>query len=169
LAGTSRSETPDWMQENLTPAFNWLKSLNAAIAHYKVCSTFDSAPQVGNIGKAVEIGKAVFDQTYVPLIVGAPQLKRYTAFGNLFAAYQGETYRIDRHPVMNRHPVTPMREADLRVHLSQQTRLETALADLAILAAHDADDRVSAIAKNAKGMLLFDVNDQETQLQAGEQ
>ena len=47
------------------------------------------------------------------MAVGAPQLKRYTAFGHLFAGYQGQTYRIDRHPVMSRHPVTPMDEADL--------------------------------------------------------
>ncbi|MFB8344022.1 four-carbon acid sugar kinase family protein [Brucella cytisi] len=169
LAGTSRSETPEWMQENLTPAFNWLKSLNAAITHYKVCSTFDSAPHVGNIGKAVEIGKAIFDQAYVPLIVGAPQLKRYTSFGNLFAAYQGETYRIDRHPVMSRHPVTPMHEADLRVHLAKQTALKTVLADLVALSVADANDRVNTIAKNADGMLLFDVDSHESQLQAGDQ
>ncbi len=169
LAGTSRSETPDWMQENLTPAFNWLKSLNAAIAHYKVCSTFDSAPHVGNIGKAVEIGKAIFNQAYVPLIVGAPQLKRYTAFGNLFAAYQGEIYRIDRHPVMSRHPVTPMHEADLREHLAKQTALKTVLADLVALSAADADERVNAIVKDADGMLLLDVDSHESQLQSGEQ
>ncbi|MCL7999885.1 four-carbon acid sugar kinase family protein [Brucella sp. 21LCYQ03] len=169
LAGTSRSETPEWMQENLTPAFNWLKSLNAAIAHYKVCSTFDSAPKVGNIGKAVEIGKAIFDQAYVPVIVGAPQLKRYTSFGNLFAAYQGEVYRIDRHPVMSRHPVTPMHEADLRMHLAQQTALKTVLADLVALSAADADDRLNAIVKDADGMLLLDVDSRESQLQAGEQ
>lgn len=169
LAGTSRSETPEWMEKHLTPAFNWLKGLNAAIAHYKVCSTFDSAPHVGNIGKAVEIAKAIFDQAYVPLIVGAPQLKRYTAFGNLFAAYQGEVYRIDRHPVMSRHPVTPMHEADLRLHLAQQTTLKTALADLATLGSQDVDDRVSAIANNVDGMLLFDVDSHESQLQAGEQ
>lgn len=169
LAGTSRSETPQWMQENLTPAFKWLKSLNAAITHYKVCSTFDSAPHVGNIGKAIEIGKAIFDQAYVPLVVGAPQLKRYTAFGNLFAAYQGDIYRIDRHPVMGRHPVTPMHEADLRLHLAQQTTLKTALADLIALSAHDANDRIKAIAENANGMLLFDVDSHESQLQAGQQ
>ncbi|KAB2752618.1 four-carbon acid sugar kinase family protein, partial [Brucella anthropi] len=49
-------------RQSCSPACNWLKSLNAAIAHYKVCSTFDSAPHVGNIGKAVEIGKAIFNQ-----------------------------------------------------------------------------------------------------------
>ena len=168
LAGTSRSETPEWMDANLTPAFQWLKSLNAAICHYKVCSTFDSSPAIGNIGKAVEIGKATFDQAFVPVVVGAPQLKRYTAFGHLFAAYQGEVFRIDRHPVMSRHPVTPMAEADLRLHLQAQTALTTALADLALLSSADADRRVDALASGA-GMLLFDVDGAESQLQAGEQ
>jgi 3-oxoisoapionate kinase len=169
LAGTSRSETPEWMDEHLTPAFRWLKSLNAAICHYKVCSTFDSSPKIGNIGKATEIGKTMFDQAFVPVIVGAPQLKRYTAFGHLFAAYQGEVYRIDRHPVMSRHPVTPMSEADLRVHLQGQTALKTALADLALLSSTDADQRVDALAASGAGMLLFDVDSADSQLLAGQQ
>ncbi len=60
LAGSSRSESPDWMDTNLVPAFEWLDSLGTAVCHYKVCSTFDSSPKVGNIGRAVEIGKRVF-------------------------------------------------------------------------------------------------------------
>src|SRR5262249_31676424 len=63
----------------------------------------------------------------VPIIAGAPALGRYTFFGNLFAAAGGEVFRIDRHPTMNRHPVTPMNEADLRVHLSRQTQKRVAL------------------------------------------
>jgi len=169
LAGTSRSETPDWMDENLTPAFRWLKSLGADICHYKVCSTFDSSLRIGNIGKAVEIGRTLFDQAYVPVLVGAPQLKRYTAFGHLFAAYQGEVYRIDRHPVMSRHPVTPMAEADLRLHLGAQTTLKTRLVDLCVLAAADADSRVDNLCRDADGMMLFDVDSPESQSRAGRQ
>jgi uncharacterized protein YgbK (DUF1537 family) len=89
IAGTSRSESPQWMDDHLAPTFKWLKALGCDICHYKVCSTFDSSPQIGNIGKAVEIGKQVFSQALVPIVVGAPQLKRYTAFGNLFAASTG--------------------------------------------------------------------------------
>jgi len=168
IAGTSRSETPEWMQENLVSAFQWLRSLGAAVCHYKVCSTFDSAPQVGNIGKAIEIGRDVFGQASVPVIVGAPQLKRYTAFGHLFAAYQGQVYRIDRHPVMSRHPVTPMAEADLAIHLGRQTDLPVALADLVTLAAPDADARLAAIA-GTPGILLMDVESAESQAAAGRQ
>jgi 3-oxoisoapionate kinase len=153
LAGSSRSQTPEWMDEYLPPAFSWLKSLNARYYHYKVCSTFDSAPHIGSIGRAAEIGARIFAQEMVPLIVGAPQLKRYTFAGHLFAAYQGEVYRIDRHPVMSRHPVTPMDESDLRLHLAKQTSLPVQLA-------------------NANwpqvGLAMVDVHDAETQLVAGE-
>jgi uncharacterized protein YgbK (DUF1537 family) len=169
IAGTSRSETPEWMQQHLTPAFEWLKDLGAAICHYKVCSTFDSSPRIGNIGKAIEIGKELFDQPFVPVVVGAPQLKRYTAFGHLFAAYQGQVFRIDRHPVMSRHPVTPMDEADLAVHLGKQTSLPASLADLVTLSTDNADQQLDALAAKASGILFMDVDSQETQAAAGRQ
>jgi len=31
-------------------------------------------------------------------------------------------HRLDRHPVMSRHPVTPMSEADVARHLEKQSR-----------------------------------------------
>lgn len=159
LAGTSRSETPDWMDIHLREAFDWLKTLDAELCHYKVCSTFDSAPHVGNIGRAIEIGRQVFETTTVPLIVGAPQIRRYTAFGELFAAYQGRNYRIDRHPVMSRHPVTPMDEANLLLHLARQTALTTAHIDNVALLADPALE--------AADILLLDVLDHATQAAAG--
>ena len=152
LAGASRSQSPDWMDEHLPPVFQWLRNLEAGICHYKVCSTFDSSPTVGNIGRATEIGARAFSQPVVPLLVGAPQLKRYTFAGHLFAAYRGQIYRIDRHPVMAHHPVTPMNESDLRLHLSQQTALPVNL--------------VTADWPEA-GIGLLDVHDLDTQLRAG--
>jgi 3-oxoisoapionate kinase len=152
LAGTSRSQTPEWMDEHLPPLFEWLKSLDGRFCHYKVCSTFDSSPAIGSIGRAADIGASVFTQATIPLIVGAPQLKRYTFSGNLFAGYQGETYRIDRHPVMSRHPVTPMAEADLRLHLGRQTARTVELA-------------IESWPK--AGIALIDVHDTASQLEAG--
>lgn len=167
LAGTSRSQSPHWMDENLPGIFAWLKFLGARFCHYKVCSTFDSSPTVGNIGRATEIGARVFAQATVPLIVGAPQLRRYTFAGHLFAGYQSETYRIDRHPVMSRHPVTPMDEADLRLHLARQTSLPMTLADalwpergVALLDVHDlatqqcAGTRLLALPEHAQPFLV---------------
>ncbi len=154
LAGTSRSQSPEWMDENLPAKFEWLKSLGARLCHYKVCSTFDSSPAIGNIGRAAEIGSAIFAQRAVLLVVGTPQLQRYTFGGNLFAGYQGEIYRIDRHPVMSRHPVTPMDEPDLRLHLAKQTSMPTVLANMSW---------------PENGLRLFDVYDAATQLAAGHQ
>ena len=54
-------------------------------------------------------------------MVAAPHLGRYVAFANLFAAAGDQVHRIDRHPTMSRHPVTPMHEADLIRHLAAQT------------------------------------------------
>lgn len=167
IAGTSRSETPDWMNRELAPIFAWLRAREATVCHYKVCSTFDSAPAVGNIGRAIEIGLDVFEQRIAPLVVGAPQLKRYTAFGNLFAGYQGDIFRIDRHPVMSQHPVTPMTEADLTRHLGLQTKLPVALADLTMLTDAQVDARAATLA--SKGILMLDVDGAETQKAAGAQ
>jgi 3-oxoisoapionate kinase len=101
--------------------------------------------------------------------VGAPQLRRYTCFGNLFASYQGQVYRIDRHPVMSRHPVTPMVEADLRVHLGKQTSSSIGLVDVATLSAGEADRCTDTIMEEGNEIVLFDVSDEATQKQAGRQ
>lgn len=139
LAGTSRSQTPIWMEAHLPAAFTWLKDLQARFCHYKVCSTFDSSPKVGSIGKATEIGLGLFGQSHAALLVGAPQLKRYTFAGHLFAGYQGRTYRIDRHPVMSVHPVTPMHESDVLRHLAAQSSVSVDLLDV-----HDAATQEAA-------------------------
>jgi 3-oxoisoapionate kinase len=139
LAGTSRSQSPDWMKKNLPSIFLWLKTRDAKFCHYKICSTFDSSPRVGSIGCAIDIGLKIFEQGNISLIVGAPQLKRYTFAGHLFAAYQGQTYRIDRHPVMSKHPVTPMDESDVRLHLGKQTRQVVDLIDI-----HDEQTQLAA-------------------------
>jgi uncharacterized protein YgbK (DUF1537 family) len=130
LAGTSRSQTPEWMDANLPEAFRWLKGLGARFCHYKVCSTFDSSPKIGSIGRAAEIGLRIFGQKRAALVLGAPQIKRYTFAGHLFASYQGKIYRIDRHPVMSVHPVTPMHESDVLLHLAAQTSTQIELFDV---------------------------------------
>ena len=168
LAGTSRSESPQWMDTHLKAAFAWLKSLQAEICHYKICSTFDSSPTIGSIGRAIEIGRSVFGQTCVLLVVGAPQLKRYTAFGHLFAAYRDRYYRIDRHPVMSRHPATPMDESDLLVHLSRQTNLPSELLDLATLRSPTRSATFDSLAAGS-AILLIDVDSPESQALAGKE
>ena len=167
LAGTSRSRSPSWMDRELTPALAWLRTLEAAVCHYKLCSTFDSAPEIGSVGRAIDIGHALFAQPVTPLVVGVPQLRRYTAFGHLFAAMAGTPYRIDRHPVMSRHPVTPMHEADLRLHLEKQTAKKVLLADFALLKSNGADAAIDDLMREDGTVLLLDVLDAETQQAVG--
>lgn len=134
IAGTTRCLPPDAMKKELSEAFNALRAFGPPHIHYKVCSTFDSSPEVGSIGCAIDVGRRVVGSSYVPLLVGAPALGRYCAFGNLFAATEiggsGQVFRLDRHPTASKHPITPMEESDLRVHLSKQSDAEVALFDL---------------------------------------
>jgi uncharacterized protein YgbK (DUF1537 family) len=127
LAGDSRSRSPAWMDAKLPGAFDLLE--DAQLVHYKTCSTFDSSPETGSIGRALEIGMGMFGGP-AAIVVGAPHLRRYVVFANLFAAQGAETFRIDRHPTMSRHPVTPMREADLIRHLGAQTPVPIGLVPL---------------------------------------
>ncbi|MEZ5396250.1 MAG: four-carbon acid sugar kinase family protein [Bryobacterales bacterium] len=83
LAGVSRSQSPAWMDEHLPPAFEWLRAAGAPLCHYKVCSTFDSAPHAGSIGRAIDIGLRMFDAPFAPVVAGAPSFGRYTLFANL--------------------------------------------------------------------------------------
>ena len=156
VAGSSRGRSPEWMDAELPRIFGALARLGPPLLHYKVCSTFDSSPTVGSIGRAIDIGTKFMARTWSPLIVGAPRLRRYQVFGNLFAAVDGVGYRIDRHPTMSRHPVTPMKEADLRRHLATQTERPIELIDMVQL-------RSAAVPA-----VLIDVLDDATLQAAGE-
>jgi uncharacterized protein YgbK (DUF1537 family) len=153
VAGESRSRSPQWMSDHLPAIFASLKAGGAPICQYKVCSTFDSSPQMGSIGRALEIGREAFATPWVPIAVAAPHLKRYVLFGNLFAAGAGAIHRIDRHPTMRHHPVMPMHESDLRLHLLAQltdaSPQKIALID--ILAMQSADPETALVQLLATG------------------
>ncbi len=135
IAGTARALAPAAMREELAPVASWFESLNAPITHYKCCSTFDSAPGVGNLALGLQALRTPAHQHWVPVIGGQPSLGRFCAFATLFASASagGEVHRIDRHPTMSRHPVTPMHEADLRRHLALQGLTDMAHIDLRLL------------------------------------
>jgi len=168
LASTARSQAPDWMDAELPARFGALAALGAPLLHYKVCSTFDSSPAIGSIGRAIDIGTRVMRGRWSPLLVGAPRLKRYQLFGHLFAVVDGIGHRLDRHPVMARHPVTPMDEADLRRHLARQTARRIELIDMPTLKAGQGVARVAALAGDDAPVVALDVLDDETLRAAGE-
>ncbi|MCO5088087.1 MAG: four-carbon acid sugar kinase family protein [Methylobacteriaceae bacterium] len=166
VAGVARAQSPEWMDEHLPPVFDLLAAIGAPVIHYKVCSTFDSAPHIGSIGRAIDIAARKFEG-WIPLVIADPGMGRYQAIGNLFAAAQGAVHRLDRHPVMARHPVTPMHEADLARHLAGQTDKTIGLVDFVSVKRGDADARLAQeIAAGAK-IVSLDVLDKETLIEAG--
>jgi hypothetical protein len=130
VAGVARSLPTERMAEEVEPVLAALREAGPRVVQYKMCSTADSSPRVGSLGRAIEIGRAVFGPAPVPMLAAQPEFGRYTAFGHHFAADGGTVYRLDRQPTMSRHPVTPMTEADLRVHLGRQTALPVGSLDL---------------------------------------
>lgn len=159
IAGESRSRKPQWMNENLPSIFAAMRAFGAPVNHYKVCSTFDSSPQMGSIGRAMELGMKAFDAGFVPVVVGAPRLGRSVVFGNLFATAQGVVYRIDRHPSMQHHPTTPMSEADLRLHLQKQTRMPIGLVDLSSFQSGKVDEKFQSEVNAGAKAVIFDAID----------
>ncbi|NLH82347.1 MAG: four-carbon acid sugar kinase family protein, partial [Phyllobacteriaceae bacterium] len=169
VAGTSRSRSPAWMDAELPAIFEKLKALGAPLTHYKTCSTFDSAPDVGSIGRAADIGRRVFGPA-VLVVVGVTRHQRYVVFSNLFAAGSisgtRDLFRIDRHPTMSRHPVTPMHDADLRNHLALQTSARIAGFDFREMTGPNASEALEELTQRAD-VILLDTFDAATTRIAG--
>lgn len=161
IAGAARGMAPDAMRAELEPVGRFVAGLGVRVMHYKCCSTFDSAPQVGSIGAAVAALRPFFPNPFLPIVGGQPNIGRYCVFSTLFAAAGtgGTVHRLDRHPTMRVHPVTPMGEADLRLHLAAQ-----GLGGMAALhyPDYDLDDaaldaRLEDLVRAGEGCVLLDV------------
>ena len=173
IAGVARAMPPSWMDAHLPGAFRALAVLKAPVTHYKICSTLNSSPTVGSIGRAIDIGAPIFGETpgaanWQPFVVAAPAIGRYQAFGNLFAASGGNVYRLDRHPVMQRHPVTPMDDADVRLHVGKQTARAIGLIDFAAMKGGAGFNQFDAELGQGRSLLALDIVDDETLRWAGE-
>lgn len=166
IAGIARSKSPEWMRKHLPAIFRTLAGIGAPVTHYKVCSTFDSSPEIGSIGCAADIAGEVFDG-WMPMIVGDAGMGRFQAFGHLFANANGVGYRLDRHPVMSRHPVTPMHEADLGCHLGAQTSKRIGLVDFVAMKQGRADTHLADELAGGARIVSLDVLDEETMIAAG--
>lgn len=105
---------------------------------YKVCSTFDSSPTVGSIGDAIAVLHSVWpNHGSIPVAPAQPEFGRYVAFSNLYGRAGESIHRLDRHPVMSRHPSTPMTESDLRRVLQLQLGEAASVADIMLPAFDD--------------------------------
>lgn len=169
VAGVSRTMSPAQMREALPDIFRRIAAHPSRFFHYKICSTFDSAPSTGNLGVATDLALEVFPSDWVPLIAAAPALGRYCVFANLFARVGNETHRLDRHPTMARHPITPMTESDLRRHLAQLTARPVSHVDVHALERFAAGDGAVVPGFGSGGnFVLFDTLDERHLASVGE-
>ncbi len=123
IAGIARSLPTEQLEAEIRPVLQALVALEPHVVQYKACSTADSSPTIGSIGRVIELGREVIGDQTVPLVFAQPDFGRYTLHGVHFASEGGIVYRLDRQPTMSTHPTTPMTEADLAVHFSHQTDL----------------------------------------------
>jgi uncharacterized protein YgbK (DUF1537 family) len=162
IAGAARSMAPAAMTAELEPVARFFSTLQAPVTHYKICSTFDSAPHVGNIGVALSVWRRHIPNDFVPIVGGQPNLQRYCIFSNLYAAVNagGEVFRIDRHQTMRNHPVTPMREANMCLHLQAQQMTVAAVHFPAYdHGAERLDAEIETLLGDAPDAVLFDVTE----------
>ncbi|WP_075293063.1 four-carbon acid sugar kinase family protein [Pararhizobium arenae] len=163
FAGTARALSNRDIVAEVSPAFEALRSLGCRFLQYKICSTFDSAPDVGNFGYVAE--HMMRDGESLAVLAATPDFGRYTAFGNHYARFGKDILRLDRHPSMSNHPRTPMAEADLREHLRSLCSLpfvNVLLPDLrnpALLA-----ERLEAAAHRGEGAIFDGVDNEDLEL-----
>lgn len=96
-------------------ALEWLRSQGCRQFFFKYCSTFDSTDE-GNIGP---VGEAIARELGAGAVIVCPA---FPATGR--TVYQGHLFVNDRllsESGMENHPLTPMRDADLRRVLARQT------------------------------------------------
>ncbi|WP_052384168.1 four-carbon acid sugar kinase family protein [Litchfieldella xinjiangensis] len=164
IATEARALGNDEIAELMTGIGQQLVPHQPEFIHYKTCSTFDSAPGTGNFALAMQhLSRAVGIRRQA-IIGGQPSLGRYCAFGHLFArAADGPVYRIDRHPVMKDHPVTPMTESDLARHFMSLGGEPPTLVDYVALKQPGDEGQHSL-----SGVTLFDAIDQQNVSRVGD-
>ncbi len=149
VAGTARSLPPSAMTDELMPVLENFRQLGVNFIQYKCCSTFDSSPAIGSLGEAIRLMRMQWPDSFVPVFAATPEFGRYTLFGHHYARAGDQVYRLDRHPVMSRHPVTPMHESDLGKVLAEQGFAPQQLIDLRQLDA--CEGRTAALAEQLAG------------------
>ncbi|QKV19100.1 3-oxo-tetronate kinase [Oricola thermophila] len=128
VALKSRTIAPEEAVRQSLAALDWLRAQGCTQFLFKYCSTFDSTDR-GNIGPVAE---ALSDALGGGPVVFCPA---FPATGR--TVYQGHLFVGDRllsESGMKNHPLTPMRDADLRRVLARQTSRHVghvAMADVA--------------------------------------
>ncbi len=116
VALKSRTVPPQEAVRMSLEALEWLLGQGCRQILFKYCSTFDSTPQ-GNIGPVIDALMRRLDADRTIVCPAFPKAGRSIYQGHLFV---GD--RLLNESGMENHPLTPMRDADIRRWLQPQTR-----------------------------------------------
>jgi uncharacterized protein YgbK (DUF1537 family) len=170
VAGIARSLPTHLIDGELRPIFAAFARLGPQFVQYKICSTFDSSPTVGSFAPAIALAHEIFSAVALPVLPAQPEFGRYTLFANHFARAGSQTFRLDRHPTMSRHPSTPIDEADVRLLLERQVQGAVANFDLVSLRAaghQTALAHLAALQASEPVAIVFDAIENEDLVRAG--
>ena len=129
-------------------ACDWLLAQGATQIVYKVCSTFDSTDQ-GNIGPVTAALAERLGEEQVIVCPAFPENGRSVYQGHLFV---GDVLLSDSG--MRDHPLTPMRDPDLRRVLAAQT--DWPVAHVAAATVFQGDAAIAAAMPKTRAMVIVD-------------
>ena len=133
-------------------ALEWLRLQGCRQFLFKYCSTFDSTPE-GNIGPVAE---ALLDALDAPVAVVCPV---FPATGRtLFMGHLFVKDRLLNESGMERHPLNPMTDPDIRRWLRLQTRGEVGLLPYSVVRQGSAAIRAGLDGEAAAGRRLVVVD-----------
>jgi len=135
-------------------AYRWLKAQGCQQFLFKYCSTFDSTPQ-GNIGPVID---ALLDEmgTDSPVIV----CPAFPATGRTI--FQGHLFVNDRllsESGMENHPLTPMKDPDIRRVLASQTKHSVGHLPVQTIRLGDAKSAMDKLANAGTQLIVCDAID----------
>jgi 3-dehydrotetronate 4-kinase len=113
-------ESADAVAQSLG-ALSWLRQQGCTQYMYKYCSTFDSTPD-GNIGPVCEALADALDVQVTTVCPAFPTTGRTVFMGHLFV-----NDRLLNESGMEKHPLNPMTDPDIRRWLRRQTRCDVGL------------------------------------------
>ncbi len=133
-------------------ALDWLRRQGATQFLFKYCSTFDSTPD-GNIGPVAEALADVLGARAVVVCPVFPATGRTLYLGHLFV-----NGRLLSESGMEKHPLTPMTDPDIRRFLRRQTQGEVGLVPFPVVDQGPAAIREALDACAARGERLVVVD-----------
>ncbi|NQW93348.1 MAG: four-carbon acid sugar kinase family protein [Polaromonas sp.] len=163
VALKSRTIAPQDAVAQSLAALAWLQAQGASQIYFKYCSTFDSTAQ-GNIGPVTDALMHALGTDFTIATPAFPDNKRTVFKGYLFAGDM-----LLNESGMQKHPLTPMTDANLVRVLQAQTQRVVGLIDYSVVArgAGAVQERIHELKAAGVGMAVVDAISNEDLMRLG--